>query len=710
MKKTILLISILVISEMTFGQLMKTEGISIPAARQKPHPLTIHGHTRTDNYYWVNERENPEVLDYLNSENDYLGKVMAPVKAFEDRLFEEMKGRIKEADQSVPYKDGHYYYYSKFIHGGEYPVYCRKKGSLEGAEEILLDGNKLAEGQSYFNIGGFEISDNEQIMAFGIDTISRRNYTLRFKDLTTGNLLDDVIELTEGGNYAWGADNKTIFYVTRDQQTLLGDKVYRHILGTDVKNDELVYEEKDNQYYMGIYRTKSKKYISIYSGQNGVATEFFLLEASKPSGKFESFLPRKKGHEYFIDHYKDKFYVRTNLDNAVNFKLMEVKEGKTKDLTAWKEVIPHRPEVLLEGIEIFKNHMVVQERKEGLINLKIINQSTKKEHFLDFGEPAYDAYIGTNPEFDTQTLRFGYNSMTTPSSTFDYNMDTKSKVLMKEQEILGGFDKNNYKTERIFVTTRDGVKVPVSIVYHKDTKIDGTAPLLQYAYGSYGASMDASFSSNRLSLLNRGFVYALCHIRGGQEMGRNWYEDGKMFKKKNTFNDFVDCSKFLISHHFTHKEKLFAMGGSAGGLLMGAVINQAPELYKGIVAAVPFVDVVTTMLDETIPLTTGEFEEWGNPKNKDSYDYMLSYSPYDNVEAKSYPNMLVTTGLHDSQVQYWEPAKWVLKLREMKKGNNLLIMHTNMTAGHGGASGRFSQLREIAMEYVFLLDLAGIKQ
>lgn len=710
MKKNILLISILVISEMTFGQLMKKEGISIPAASKKPHPLTIHGHTRTDNYYWINERESPEVLDYLNSENNYLSKVMAPVKPFEDRLFEEMKGRIKEADQSVPYKDGQYYYYSRFIQGGEYPVYCRKKGSLEGAEEILLDGNKLAEGQSYFNIGGFEISDNEQIMAFGIDTISRRNYTLRFKDLKTGKLLDDVIELTEGGNYAWGADNKTIFYVTRDQQTLLGDKVYRHILGTDVKRDELVYEEKDNQYYMGIYRTKSKKYISIYSGQNGVATEFFLLEASNPSGKFESFLPRKKGHEYFIDHYQDKFYVRTNLDNAVNFKLMEVKEGKTADLTAWKEVIPHRPEVLLEGIEVFKNHMVVQERKEGLINLKIINQSTKNEYFLDFGEPAYDAYIGTNPEFDTQTLRFGYNSMTTPSSTFDYNMDTKSKVLMKEQEILGGFDKNNYKTERIFVTTRDGAKVPVSIVYHKDTKIDGTAPLLQYAYGSYGASMDASFSSNRLSLLNRGFVYALCHIRGGQEMGRNWYDDGKMFKKKNTFNDFVDCSKFLISHHFAHKEKLFAMGGSAGGLLMGAVINQAPELYKGVVAAVPFVDVVTTMLDETIPLTTGEFEEWGNPKNKDSYDYMLSYSPYDNVEAKSYPNMLVTTGLHDSQVQYWEPAKWVLKLREMKKDDNLLLMHTNMTAGHGGASGRFSQLREIAMEYVFLLDLAGIKQ
>ncbi len=695
---------------MTYGQSMKTGGLTPPSAARKPHKLEIHGHTRTDNYYWLNQREDQAVIDYLNAENDYLKAVMKPVKALEDKLFEEMKGRIKETDQSVPYKDGSYYYYSRFVEGGEYPVYCRKKTPETKEEEVLLDGNALGKGQSYFHIGGFEISDNEKLMAFGIDTVSRRNYVLMFKNLETGELLKDRIELTEGGNYVWGADNKTVFYIIRDQQTLLGDKVYRHILGTDPGSDQLVYEEKDNQYYMGIYRMKSKKYIAIYTGQNGVATEYFLLNATQPGGKFESFLPRKRGHEYDIAHYQDKFYVKTNLNDALNYKLMEVNEGRTCDLAAWKEVIPHRDDVLLEGLEIFKNHLVIQQRKEGLVHIQVINQTTRQSHFLDFGEPTYDAYIGANHEFDTNVLRFGYNSMTTPPSTFDYDMETHSKVLKKEQEVLGGFNKENYVTTRLMVTARDGARVPVSVVHHKNTPLNGTAPLLQYAYGSYGASMDASFSSVRLSLLNRGFVYAICHIRGGQEMGRSWYDNGKMFQKKNTFNDFEDCSRYLIDHQYSDKNRLFAMGGSAGGLLMGAVVNQAPELYKGVVAAVPFVDVVTTMLDESIPLTTGEFEEWGNPKNKDSYEYMLSYSPYDNVKAGYYPNMLVTTGLHDSQVQYWEPAKWVLKLREMKTDDNLLLLHTNMTAGHGGASGRFSQLREIALEYAFLLDLSGIKE
>ncbi|MFC3812327.1 S9 family peptidase [Lacihabitans lacunae] len=706
MKKALIFSLNIIALNMTYGQKMSADGQTAPIAAQKNHELKIHNHSRNDPYYWLNQREDQEVLDYLNAENTYLDNVMAPISDFKEQLFEEMKSRIKEQDESVPYLDGNYYYYSKYVQGGEYPVYCRKKGSLDAKEEIILDGNEMAKDQSYFNIGGFEVSDNEQILAFGVDTVSRRNYVLGFKNLQTGEILADKIELTEGGSYAWAADNKTIFYIIRDQQTLLGDRVYRHVLGTKPEADVLVYHEKDNQFYMGLGRTKSKKYIAIYSGQNGVSTEFQLLNASEPSGSFKTFFPREKGLEYFIDHYKDNFLIRTNYQNAPNYQLMEVSEQKQGDLKNWKTLIAHRADVFLEGMEVFKNHLVIQERKDGLMHIRIIDQKEKKEHYLNFGEPAYDTYVSVNPNFETNILRFGYTSLTTPNSTFDYNMDTREKVLKKEQEILGGFNKSNYKSERFFVTARDGAKVPVSLVYHKNTKIDGSAPLLQYAYGSYGASMDATFSSTRLSLLDRGFVYAITHIRGGQEMGRQWYEDGKMFKKINTFNDFVDCSRYLTEKKYANPKKLFAMGGSAGGLLMGAVINQAPELYEGVVAAVPFVDVVTTMLDESIPLTTGEFEEWGNPKNEDSYKYMLSYSPYDNVEHKKYPNLLVTTGLHDSQVQYWEPAKWVAKLRQYKTDKNLLLLHTNMTAGHGGASGRFSALKDTALMYSFILDLS----
>jgi oligopeptidase B len=707
MKKHIFTFLIFTNAFMTFAQKMDKTASQAPIAVKKPHLMSLHGSDRTDNYYWLKEREDKEVLDHLAAENSYLEKVMAPIKPFQDKLFEELKSRIKEQDESVPYKDGSFFYFSKFVKGGEYPVYCRKRDLKDATETVLLDGNAMAKGHEYFSIGGFEVSDNEEILAFGTDVVSRRNYTLQFKNIKTGEIFPDKIENTDGGSYAWAADNKTFFYVIRDQTTLLGNKVYRHILGTDVSTDQLVYEEKDNQYYMGIGRMKSKKYISVYSGQNGVATEFQLLDASTPTAAFKTFLKRKKGHEYYLDHYQDKFFVRTNLNGAKNYQLMEVAEKDAAQTTKWKTKIAHRTNVFLEGLEVFKNYLVIQERKAGLINLRVIDQVNKKEHFLDFGEPAYDAYVSTNPNFDTDILRFGYTSLTTPSSTFDYNMKTKAKELMKQQTVVGSFNKENYKSERIFVTARDGKKVPVSIVYHKNTKIDGTAPLLQYAYGSYGSSMDATFSSGRLSLLDRGFVYAICHIRGGQEMGRDWYENGKMFKKKNTFNDFVDCSKVLITKKYVAKDQLFAMGGSAGGLLMGAIINQAPELYKGIVAAVPFVDVVTTMLDESIPLTTGEFEEWGNPKNKASYDYMLSYSPYDQVVAKKYPHMLVTTGLHDSQVQYWEPAKWVAKLRELKTDNNLLLMQVDMSSGHGGPSGRFSALRDTALMYSFMLDLAG---
>jgi oligopeptidase B len=694
------------ISTMSFSQKMNSSGISAPVAKKKPNVMQMHGNSRTDNYYWMKERKDKEVIAHLTAENSYLDKVMAPVKPFQEKLFEEMKSRIKEQDESVPYKDGNFLYYSRYIQGGEYPIYCRKTDNT-AAEQILLDGNAMAKGHEYFSIGGFEVSDNEEIMAFGTDLISRRNYILQFKNLKTGEIYPDKIENTEGGSYAWAADNKTLFYIVRDQQTLLGNKVFRHILGTDAKEDVLVYEEKDNQYYMGLGRMKSKKYISIYSGQNGIASEYQLLAADTPMGAFKTFLKRKKGHEYYIDHFQDKFYIRTNLNSAKNYQLMEVKESEGGQTAKWKVKIAHRANVFLEGLEVFKNFLVLQERKASLIQIRIMDQANKKEHYLQFDDPAYDAYVGTNLNFDTEILRFGYTSLTTPNSTFDYNMVSKAKELKKQQTVVGEFNKTDYKSERIFVTARDGAKVPVSIVYHKNTPLDGSSPLLQYAYGSYGSSMDATFSSNRLSLLDRGFVYAICHIRGGQEMGRDWYENGKMFKKKNTFNDFVDCSKALISKKYVAKNKLFAMGGSAGGLLMGAIINQAPELYKGIVAAVPFVDVVTTMLDESIPLTTGEFEEWGNPKKKASYDYMLSYSPYDQVEPKKYPNMLVTTGLHDSQVQYWEPAKWVAKLRELKTDDNLLLMQVDMTSGHGGPSGRFSALRDTALMYAFMLDLAG---
>ncbi|MDI9864780.1 S9 family peptidase [Flectobacillus sp. DC10W] len=684
---------------------MNIQGITAPKAPIKPYPMTIHEDTRVDNYYWLNDRENPEVIAYLEAENAYTEMVMSPTKAFQEELFEEMKGRIKEQDESVPYRDGEYYYYSRYIEGGEYPLYCRKKHSMDAEEEILLDGNALAKGHDYFSIGGYDISDNEQILAYSIDTISRRNYTLYFKNLQTGELYPETIENTEGGAYAWAADNQTIFYLQRDPQTLLASKVYRHKLGTSASEDVLVYTEEDPQFYMGLGRMKSKKYIVSVSDHNGVSTEYRLLEASNPEGVFKAFYPRQHGLQYSIEHFENKFYIRTNLDDAINFKLMEVVENESHDTTNWKEVIAHREDTYLEGIDVFRHHLVLTERSNALIHLRVINQRTQKEHYLNFGEPAYDAGVGYNPNFDTDLLRFHYTSLTTPSSVFDYNMDTQEKTLMKEQEVLGVFNKEDYQTERLFATARDGVQVPISIVYKKGFKKDGSQPLLQYAYGSYGYSIDPYFSAARLSLLDRGFAFAIAHIRGGQEMGRPWYENGKMLQKKNTFFDFIDVSEYLIQEKWTSKDKLFANGGSAGGLLMGAIINYRPDLYKGILAAVPFVDVVTTMLDETIPLTTGEWEEWGNPKEKEYYDYMKSYSPYDNVVSQEYPNMLVTTGLHDSQVQYWEPAKWVAKLRELKTDNNILLMHCDMSTGHGGASGRFQRFKEVARDYAFVLSL-----
>ncbi|MEM7109760.1 MAG: S9 family peptidase [Bacteroidota bacterium] len=689
-----------------------------PVALKADTLLKEHGQTRADPYFWMrlsDEQKNAEspddhtqqVIDYLNEENDYTQKVMSHTKDLQSQLYDEIVGRIKQTDESVPYLSNGYYYYTRYEQGGEYPIYCRKKGSLDAEEEVMMNVNKMAEGYGYYSAYPAGVSQDNKIVAIAEDTLSRRIYTIRFKNLETGEFLEDRIENSYGGG-AWANDNKTFFYGTKHPVTLLPEKIYKHTLGEDSANDPMIYQEVDDTFYTYVYKTKSDKYIVI-GNSSTLVSDYRILSADNPDGEFKQFIPREPtAHEYSISHFEDKFYIITNRD-APNFKLMEVSETNTAEEN-WKEVIAHREDVLLENLEIFANHMVIDERKDGLTNLRIINQATGDEHYLDFGEPAYTAYISRNDEFNTTTLRYGYTSMTTPNSTFDYNMESKEKTLMKQQEVVGGHNPEEYITERIWATARDGVKVPISIVYKKGFKKDGDGPLLQYGYGSYGATIDASFSSVRLSLLDRGFAYAIAHIRGGQMMGRQWYEDGKMFNKMNTFNDFIDCSKFLIEQKYTSKEHLYAQGGSAGGLLMGAIVNLAPELYRGVLAAVPFVDIMSTMWDESIPLTTGEFDEWGNPKDLESYEYMLSYSPYDNVAAKDYPNMLVTTGLFDSQVQYWEPAKWVAKLRDLKTDDNLLILDTDMEAGHGGASGRFKRYKTTSLQYAFLLDLEGIKE
>lgn len=677
--------------------------IQPPVAEKIRKEMTVNGDTRIDNYYWMNDREDPRVISYLKAENTYLDSMTASSAKLRTKLYEEMKGRIMETDASVPYlKDG-YYYYSRFEQGKEYPIYCRKKGSTEAPEDIILNVNDLAKGHDYYAVGAMTVSPDGQWLAYGVDTVSRRKYVIHIKNLQTGELLPDTIAET-AGNVAWASDNKTFFYTAKNPTTLREEKILRHVAGTPSSEDKLMFEEKDETYSIGVTRCKSGKYIFIESGST-LSSEYRILDASKPMDAFKVFQPRQKDMLYSIDHQDNHFYVVTNWD-AVNFRLMQCPQDKT-ERSNWKEVIPHRADVLLEGIDLFRDFLVLSERSNALTQLRVINTRTKEDHYLHFDEPAYVASTAANPEFDTKELRYTYTSMTTPVSTYDYNMETKQNELRKRQEVLGGYDPKNYVTERIFVTARDGVKVPVSIVYKKTFEKNGKMPLLLYGYGSYGHSIDPTFSSNRLSLLDRGFAYAIAHIRGGEEMGRQWYEDGKLFKKMNTFTDFIDCADYLVKAHYTDSTHLYAMGGSAGGLLMGAVVNLRPELWHGVIAAVPFVDVVTTMLDESIPLTTGEFDEWGNPKKKDYYDYMKSYSPYDNVTAKAYPNMLVTTGLHDSQVQYWEPAKWVAKLRELKTDKNLLFLHTNMEAGHGGASGRFKPLEEVAMQYAFLLGLEG---
>lgn len=671
--------------------------------------MTIHGHTRVDNYYWLNERENPEVIDYLKAENAYEQEMMKHTEPLQHQLFEEIIARIKQDDVSVPVRHKGYVYYSRFEEGMEYPIYCRRRAlnddyldlTRQGDEEVLLNGYEMSRGYSFFDIGAYNVSPDNQLIAYSVDTVSRRQYQIFVKEIATGKMFPEVIQNTTG-NMVWANDNKTIFYSMKDE-SLRSCRIMRHEVGTDPKDDVEVFYEEDATFYAYISKTKSDRYIVIVS-ESTLSSEVRFIDADRPRDEFKVFQKRQADMLYGIGHYGEYFYIITNADGAKNFKVMRTPVNATEKEN-WKEFISYRENVLVEDIDIFADFIVVEERINGLTNLRVLSWDGRTDYYIDFGEAAYTVGASANPEFDTHLLRYAYTSMTTPSSVYQYDMVSKTAKLLKQQEIVGGYNPSDYVTERLMAPAKDGVLVPVSLVYKKGLEKNGRNPLVLYGYGSYGNSLDAYFSTARLSLLDRGFVWAIAHIRGGEEMGRQWYEDGKLFKKKNTFTDFISCGEYLINQGFTNSKMIFAMGGSAGGLLVGAVANMAPELFRGIIAQVPFVDVVTTMLDESIPLTTGEYDEWGNPNEKDYYDYMLSYSPYDNVEAKDYPAMLVTTGLHDSQVQYWEPAKWVAKLRELKTDDNPLYLKTNMDFGHGGASGRFEPFKEIALEYAFMLDL-----
>lgn len=676
-----------------------------PLAKKIPHKHEKHGDVRIDNYFWLKDRGHPEVIKYLKAENDYCDTVLGHTKSFQNKLFEEMKSRIKEDDTSVPYKYNGYWYITKYVKGKDYPLYFRKKDSLDNKEELLFDCNEMAKGHTYFKLVGISVSPDNKKVSFGLDLSGRRQYTIFIKDLETNQLLDHKIENTTGSS-TWAKDSATLFYVKKDPVTLRAFQIYRYNI--KLSSNDLVFEEGDETFGVAIYKTKSRKYI-IIACYSTLTNEYHILKSDRPFDNFEVFCPRVRGLEYSISHFEDHFYILTNKDKATNFKLMRAKETK-RDIKCWEEVVPHRADVLLEHIDIFKNYLVISERTNGLNLLRVKSWDNTQDYYLPFDNETYTCYTSVNVEFDTDLLRFNYNSLTTPASVIEYNMKTKSQTVLKEQEVLGGaFNKENYVSERIWADARDGTKIPMSIVYKKGLNLDGSNPVLQYAYGSYGSTVDPYFSSVRLSLLDRGFIYVIAHVRGGEYLGRKWYNDGKLLHKKNTFTDFIDCSIHLIKRRYTSSKHLYAMGGSAGGLLIGAVINEASELYNGVIAVVPFVDVITTMLDDSIPLTTGEYDEWGNPNDKLYYDYMKSYSPYDNVDSKPYPHMLVTAGLHDSQVQYWEPAKWVAKLRVTKSDSNYIFFRTNMDAGHGGASGRFERLKEDAEEFAFLFDLEGIK-
>lgn len=695
----------------------KSISIDAPVAQKISKKLSIHGDERIDNYYWMRlsdkqkessspDQQTKDVLNYLNAENQYLKSKMQHTESLQEKLFNEIKNRIKKDDSSVPIAINNYSYYTRFEKDKEYPFHCRKKIKDQAQEEIMLDVSKMAENFDYFSVVGLSVSPDEKLLIYGVDTVSRREYTLYIKNLNTGKILIDKISNTTGTG-VWANDNKTFFYTKQDPITLRSFQIYKHILGTPQSQDVLVYEEKDDTFNCYVSKSKSKKYIIIGSYQT-LSSEYRYIDANKPNQDFKVVQKREKDLEYNLYHYEDHFYILTNY-KAKNFRLMKTLISQPSK-EYWTEVIPHNKDILIEGVDIFKNYLVVEERKNGLTNIRIINWENNKSYYIRFNDPAYTVSTMANPEYNTNILRYGYTSLTTPSSTFDFNMDTKEKSLLKQDEVLGNnFSIDNYESKRYYAISRDGNKIPISLVYKKGIQKNSKNPLLLYGYGSYGYSMDPYFSSVRLSLLDRGFVFAIAHIRGGEELGRKWYEDGKLLNKKNTFYDFIDCAEFLISKKYTSRKHLYASGGSAGGLLMGAVINMRPDLWRGVIAGVPFVDVVSTMLDESIPLTTGEFDEWGNPKDSIYYDYIKSYSPYDNIESKEYPNLLITTGYWDSQVQYWEPAKWIAKLREMKTDQNLLLMDCNMDVGHGGASGRFKRYKEISLEYAFLLDLENIK-
>lgn len=680
-----------------------------PIAAEKPHEVKSPFGTRSDPYYWLrdDERKNPEMLAYLEAENAYKAAMLAYLKPVEQKLYDEIVGRIKQDDATVPYRKNGYWYYARYETGQEYPIYARKKGSLEAPEQILLDGNAMAKGHDFFQIASYEVSADNRLLAYAIDTVGRRQYVVRVKNLETGELYADTLTNVEP-DLAWANDNRTLFYIEKHPQTLLGYRVKRHVLGTPLEKDVLVYEQEDESFYMGLEKSKSDRFVYIVS-QSTVSSEYLYADASDPALSFKVALPRERDHEYQLEDVGDRFVIRTNW-RAKNFRIVEVPIAKVGDRTQWRDVVPHRADSFVSGFETFDRYLAVGERSGGLRRIRVKAWDGGREFLIDAAEPAYTMALSTNEEQDSKTLRYVYTSLTTPNTTYDYDMDTGAQVLLKRDPVLGDFDPARYATEFVFATARDGTKVPVSLLYRKGTKRDGTAPLYQYAYGSYGSSQDPTFRSSVLSLVDRGFVYALAHVRGGQEMGRQWYEDGKLLHKKNTFTDFIDVTRFLVAQKYADPKRVFAMGGSAGGLLMGAIANMAPQDYRAIVAHVPFVDVVTTMLDESIPLTTNEFDEWGNPaESKEYYDYMLSYSPYDQVKAQAYPSILVTTGLWDSQVQYWEPAKWVARLRTLKTDTNPLLFRTNMEAGHGGKSGRFERYREIAEEYAFVLDQAGIR-
>ncbi len=678
-----------------------------PVAKKIEKVFEEHGQQRIDNYYWLNQREDPEVIAYLNAENDYTKEVLKDTEELQEKIFNEIVGRIKQTDMSVPYVVNGYEYYVRYEEGGEYPIYCRKTISENPEEEIMLNGNSMAEGHSFFQIGGWKVSYNNELLAYSVDTVSRRKYTIHFKNIQTGEIFEDAIANTSG-NMAWANDNKTLYYATKDE-TLRSYKIFKHELGAPVTDDKLVYHESDPTFSTFVYKTESDKYLVIGS-RSTLSSEYRILDANNTDtdAQFKVFQERQKDLEYGIYHQEGRFLVHTNF-KAKNFRLMETGEEQTS-IEKWKEIIPNRDDVLLEGIDVFKTFYVVTERKNGLPQFRIIDQQNNNDFYLNFEEDDYFAYTSGNEDYTSRKLRYNYTSLKTPTTVYDYDIETREHELLKQYEVLGDYNPDDYITERLYATARDGVKVPISIIYKKGFKKDGSQPLLLYGYGSYGYSMESSFRSSRLSLIDRGFAFAIAHIRGGEEMGRYWYEDGKLLKKKNTFYDFIDCGEYLVEEGYTSSEKMFALGGSAGGLLVGAVINYRPDLFKGVIAAVPFVDVVTTMLDESIPLTTGEYDEWGNPNEPEYYNYMLSYSPYDNVKAMDYPALLVTTGLHDSQVQYWEPAKWVAKLRDMRTNDNLLLLWTNMEFGHGGASGRFEAYKETAMEDAFMLKLLGITE